>query len=499
MRKFLLFTVMAFFTMTSFAYEYDYSVNSTRNDEYDYDDIDDMEISTLASKDTVWLDFGIHSPVDTYNPALKFQTRFILNEVLRLGLVGNFYNEANFINRISDETNDKIQNWDAIKNSLDVYIGWRVNDNIHLGYMIGGGVFIDQYDRTDDIHNNQFIEAKNGYGFIKTGLGVKLNSDLFANRVFNYILMDQFFEIQIDGNGSVGIEDFSFGSPLNRYYTVEDIPVPVLESLYFTGVINPTITYSEHSSLCSHFKYIGFQTYGKFGISIPFQKLFFRISNLNKLEFKIGLSNKFAFKFYSIYDYYNQSSLDQYNYTIKNHFDPSGVSLFVGIILSPIEEVEIAVYYKPNFIFSGTEWTNSSDNIECKDYLFSVIHELEASGKFRFPKVVTVLLGLKYYIKHEFEYQYVNDSGTIKETYGGIALTNNLAHHLEPKLELWFKIVDKKSVETTIKLSWRPKIILFDGYQYYTNETGSEILDTNILNLANWETGLVVKFDPAKL
>lgn len=495
MRKIFLLLLMIFLGTLLVSYEYDYN----DDDKQDVEDIDSADISFLAEKETVWFNFGIHSPVDTYSPAIKFNTRFILNKYLRLAILGSFYNEAIFKDHYDNENgeNYKSYDWNAIKNFLEVYLGWKVNDNIHLGFMFGGGVDIDKYYKNIDIENDQITEEIKGNGFVKTGVGLKLNSEIFNNKL-SYFFINQFFDIQLNGNGSVGIENYEFGNPLNRHDSLKNIPL--LSSRYYNINTNPSISYDWASHRNSSFKYFGFQTYGEMGIAIPLNKLINVFSIFDNFEILFEMEHKIAFKYFNIYEYYDDASSDLYEYNIKSHFAPSGIALFFGVNFRPIDKVGISFGYKPNFIVSWTEWMDDN-GVEYKDYLFNIVHQIEILGYFKFPKVVTLKIGTKYYIKQQFEYQYEEDNNEIKASTGGGGLSHELRHFLEPVFELGFIIVEEKSVESKLTFIWNPKIILYNAEadKYEIETTGTYILDANILNLANWKLIIDVKFDPEKM
>ncbi|MCK4798136.1 MAG: hypothetical protein KAT05_12190 [Spirochaetes bacterium] len=493
MRKFFLLSMMFLLTMSLISYEYDYTSEDIRN----IDSINDTRISFLAGEDTVWFDFGIRSPVDTYNPAIQFQTRFILNDRFRLGLVGSFFNEAKFEDHFDEvvEENYTNQEWDAIKNFMEVYLGFRLNTNIHLGFMLGGGVNMDQYYKKEDLEvKTNCKEEIIGYAFVRAGFGIKLSPELFYDNL-SYFFVDQFLECQLNGNGSMGIENFSFNTPLERWKTIYDMhtPLQVLESMFYNESIEPTVKYKENSAEDDYFMYTGIRSWGKIGFSIPFHMIVYELSRYNKFELKIEIDHKFNYKVYSYYE--NYVSYLQ-TYTIKNHFDPSGIAILAGILFRPVKSIEICTTYKPNFIVAGTSW--AFDGVDYRDYLFIVVHEIEAAGVFTFPKVVALKMGARYYITQRIEYQYENDGKSLKESWGGGSLGHTVKQTIRPELSLIFTLIEKRGAKANLGVIWSPKVILYEWGRYKL-ATDEQQLDANILNLANWEFSLEIEFDPKKL
>lgn len=490
MKIYFFLLTLLLLTQTLFSYDYDFNDKDKKNVIIFDDDIDDISISWLAGEEKILLDFGIHSPVNTYSPAVKFGTCFILNDKINLAIAGNFYNEANFKNYYRDDIsadNYTLQDWKAIKNYLETYIGWKVNDNVYLGFMLGGGVNIGDginvgYSKYTE--NGETTIKKNGYGFIKTGIGLKLNAGLFNDKIY-HIFMDQFVEFHLNGNGSVGIEQFTFGSPLDSWYNNDKA--------------SPSISYSWKPKEDSRFRYFGFKSYGKFGFAIPLLEHIpsFSKFDFDNIEFKIEIENKIAFKYYYLYEYFVTPALMIFN--VKNHFDPTGVSILTGIIFRPINAVELYFHYKPLFEVVWTEWSDY-DAIEYKSYKFSIIHEIEGSCYFRFPKVVELKIGTKYYIRQEFDYHYKNDGTYLKQSIGGGALLHGIRHVLTPICELKFKIIEKKGSEMVLEFTWKPSVILYntDKDAYSSSQTSSNMLNTNILNLAVWELGLKIRINPKR-
>lgn len=494
-KLFLVFSILfiVFFLFSDDEITYETNKNDTKDIGLNDDDVNDTKISWIAGEETVWLDFGLHSPVNSYTPAVKFETRFILNDILRLAIVGNFFNEAVFKD-IKDESTDQNfnqQRWTAIKNYLETYIGWRLNNNIHFGFMLGGGVNagfgeddkVLGYFKEVNNNNNHTTIQKNGYGYVKTGFGVKFNSELF-NNVLNHIFIEEYFNFRFLGEGSVGVEQFSFGTGLDSWYN--------------NNRTVPSTYYSWQSEKDNRFKYFGFKNNGTIGISIPFHKLMGVFSKFDNFEFKVELEHETAFKYYYVYEYFVSPGLRTYD--IRTHFDPTGAAIMTAVILRPIPAIEIYSHYKPKFTITFTEWF--TDSVEYKNYKFSIVHEIEGSTYFRFPKVVHLKIGTKYYIRQEFDYQYMNDGDKVRQLLGTDTLEHAVQHVLEPICELSFKIVERKDTDVTLKTAWKPKIYLFDAaLRQYSIETtaGSYMIDTNILNLANWKLEVEIRFNPKKL
>jgi hypothetical protein len=501
--KWILFVSMLLISISLYSVDYSYKHNA--NDVRDVSDIDNVKMSDVAGKDTVYLDFGAHNPVNTYNPAIKFNTRFVLTDFLKLAVIGNFFNEGTLkdINDASTDTVYNEQNWNAMKNYAEAIIGWKMNDDIHLGFMLGGGVNIDNYFKQVDIANSITTEKKDGYGFISTGVGLKLNSGMFKNSL-NYFFLDQYLQVQIIGNGSVGAESFSFETPSKDFGdpSKNSADVDFLATIMnpIDKNVNPSFEHdAANNAQDNFFRYTGFRSYGAFGFSIPFNKLISIFSRFDDFEFNVGMEHSVALRFYNIYENFNTLTSAVDKYTIKAHFEPSGFALNLGVIFRPINEIQIAVNYKPQFTFGGSEW--ELNGYLYKDYIYSVEHEVSGIAKFKFPKVVTLSIGTIYHVVQRIEYQYTDEGGKVRSSIGGGGLTHDVLHIIQPVFELGFDIIEKNNAVARLLFGWNPNIILYDAdrREYRIATSGTGILDANVLNLANWKMNVEIEFDPKAL
>ncbi|MCK4798088.1 MAG: hypothetical protein KAT05_11945 [Spirochaetes bacterium] len=444
-------------------------------------------LAWLAGISTNEFNFQFHSPVDTYwwpsesyMPIITFETKNILNSRLRLGLVGNFCNAASF-STISDNESDKNfneQSWKKIEDVLEVRIGYRMNSKVELNFMLGGGVNFNSYYRMEDKENNHITEKIDGYSLIRGGFGLKLNSALFNDKMY-FFFTSQYFEFWLNGNGSIAVEQFKFGNIFFDWWNdIKSIP---------------NETYSWDHDKDSYFKYFGFKSWGASGICVPLNRSIGAFSNFDAFEFKIEIDHTIAYRHYFLYEYYIDPALRIFN--IKTHFDPTTIGIMTVFIFRPIWAVEIHTHYRIGFTFVLDDWVDY-DNIEYKNFQAYILHDIEITGIIRFIKVVDFFkIGVKYWIRHDLDYQYMNDNEKVVESYGECSSsTPDIKHHLMPMLEIGFKLIERQGTKILMTLSWDPRIILYDFDKDRLNYSYNGNIDTNIANLANWKFAFIIQY-----
>ena len=250
----------------------------------------------------------------------------------------------------------------------------------------------------------------------------------------------------------------------------------------------------------------------------------------------VGLGYDFGFRFYNDY---HESNLTEYKqivglylpgeyfktntqYTIKLHFD-GNVNIPLFLELKPIKAVEMKLSYMPNFNFTLTQHEEQyieddlqagSDAASFTDPIISEIrrnlvinHDIGLRFRFVFPKVVRLIIGATFNIEHSMVYTETKQDSDTRTMADGSEVqspitgqpnhTKNypthqiISNNIAPFIGLDFEILDGFAV---ISIGWSPRFI-FDG----APNTETDVVATNILNLANWTASCVMKFDPNNL
>jgi len=498
----LLFVFMMIFSTTIFAWDDD-----------DDDAIDNLtaigKLATIIPIKHYLFDLNVHTPLDYQRPSYPttsasdwhsaipvpgffFRVGLPINDMIKLGIVGQFHNAGTFTNQ-KTETNDATNtfketetiverdNWTSIRNTVDVYLGLQLNPSIYLAVVLGGGTDISNWTLTKHNDNKTFDnagntlagstavegETKNGSGIIRVGAGVNLKGDLFNAPVLAYMDVKQLFVIRVAGNGSI-----TGGNTDNTKTTT------------WTGVNTTSLT-----EVNNKYEYFAFQYLGDVYAEFELKNVVSNLSNWNRFRAISGLYYEISPRFYSSHITSTQVAgvFTVNTNTTVNGYLYSRVGLWGGFDIRPIEAVQIRFRYNPVFdinyknyeetVLSGvvTKYTNNST--------IRVIHNFDARTRFIFPKVIRLTLGARWGVTQTITVneQEVSNPLSKQNPYWTYAVSMNA---VSPTLGIDYEIVKDYAI---IETSWNPVIVLADS------------ADTNLLNLANWALTTVIRIDPKKL
>lgn len=524
----------------------DDSFKLSEDSDYKWDSQDYIEdTSTIADIQDFIFDFYVGSPVDAWGVAIDFRTGYLLPKSFRLGITGSFFNNLDNMtdqddkewwqdadgnkDELKEETLFKQQQWTAIDNTLFAYFGWQFNDNINLGFELGGGTDIDDYtvkeydytktyDTNGDVNanwTNEALTSKMGFGFISAGAGVSFAGDLFSPELINGLSITERVTFNIAGNGNTTGLNPTQRIVQNTY----DLDEEKIQSIKSKDI----------------YEYFGFNNTGAARIDLYFHKAFNSLGFMNMFALLVGFDYNFGFRYYSKHYSYVKTTdhvtddftknTDQQNI---NYFLNGGCGIPIGLHVRPVNAVQMRITYTPAFNIVATKYSET-DIVETEiggvntvvtnpenffiDNDFNVTHSVGFRLRFVFPKVVRLTLGGEYTVTQAFTYDenwYDDNVGTTvvdgSETkfVAGVDIEKNktltyaVGHTINPTLELDFEIVKDLAF---ITIGWAPIVTLGSGVFGPDGQpnTTTEIRTTNIFNLACWNLSGVVKFNTSSI
>ncbi len=511
------------------------------------------------------LDFNVSSPEDTKSAAIDFKIGFLLKNGFKLGIDGYFYNSqtenVNYENKsyrydssgipISGDLaywhTNKAKTWDFIKNSLDIYLGIPLKNDIFLHAMIGGGSNYDEYGKVYDrkelfydsagnlnIDSDRDFQISNsivdGSSYVNLGFGFNLGDNFFKNDFVSMIAGFDKFNVILGGEGkannlmvlnSTGLTTANFegqGQSFNQK-----------ETYFISGTKDSVRNIIEHTE---DFGFWGIENEAFVKAYIDFNKGIDSLKDYARFRF----SPAFGFRFGTDIRKDNfDKKVIQYKSAYNGHIDEDSLieqtdydflsDLNIGFYIPltfevrPTSDVQFKAYYTFDFDADVSKYTarykqRHTQNGTTTSYVDPLItfsensytfnHMLKVRFRYEFEKIARLALGTAYNIEHyssdnsvkAANNSRVNGDGTQGVApYGSVldATGYNKSDPTEagsaglfkqtiaPFLELDFKVKGDNSV---ITLGWKPTV----------NMVGSTLADTNLLNLANWQVKVVVKF-----
>lgn len=496
----LLFIFCIILTNTMFAWDED-------------DAIDNLtaigKLATIIPIRHYLFDLNVHTPLDYTRvnypttsasdwhsvvpiPGFFFRVGMPINDMVKLGIVGQFHNAGTFTNQ-KTETNDPTntfkqtevfvekENWTSIRNTLDVYLGLALNPNLYLAVVFGGGTDISNWTKTTNDYNKTFDitgntlagstavtgETKNGAGIIRFGAGANIRGDLFNAPILAYMDVKQLFVLRVGGNGSIA------GANTDQTTTTT-----------WTGVNTTTETIVDNK-----YEYFAFQYLGDIYAEFELKNVVSDLANWNRFRIISGLYYEVSPRFYSSHTTKTTTGgvdTTHTNITVNGYLY-SRVGLWGGFDIRPIENVQIRARYNPVFDYNYRNYEEVPLNGIKTKYLnnstMRVIHNFDARTRFIFPKVVRLTLGARWGITQTItvDEREVENPLTKRNPYYTYAVTMNA---VSPTLGIDYEIVKDYAI---IETAWNPVIAI-----------GSSA-DSNLLNLANWSLTTVIRIDPKKL
>ncbi len=488
---------------------------------------------SIIDVDQHTFDFGIKSPVNSYNVAIYFKNAILLNEFLTLGLYGFFNNNLTGSSDVNNKTYHidpvkftknalqseevfKQDSWSSINNTLFIYLAIKNKAPIDMGLFVGGGSSIDSftkkyndYTKTYQLdgktlaagYTNETIEQFNGSGFFTLGYGLKTMEKLYKNTPIKELSFN--FRLRLDFGDS--------GKNDTKLITYNDLKQNVK-----TNYTDNKNFYFQHQYNLNFFLLLDLTK----DISI-FKKIeaFNFIAGVNAsigLRHYIGYENKSGTNYnladsgYLANEYYSTTTSREYEASLGVY-----ASIPVGLELTPVKAVEMKISYVPTLTWAYTKYSQTGKYSDLQNAVntsftdpavktmassLTISNDVGFRFRFVFPKVVRLSLGASYSVTTTIvgNGQIIDDvirdmavGADVQHPYltirDNLATLGSTAHTINPLLELDFEIVEKYAVLT---IGWQPLVNLNQG----AATTDAATSASNILNLANWNLSCIVKF-----
>jgi hypothetical protein len=353
--------------------------------------------------------------------------------------------------------------WDDLKNELDIFIGLTPVENLMMAIFVGGGCNYSQYTTTEKTADydaadslSSYQEEKTGYGFGRFGVGFLLDGPMFNDKI-TYL--------NINADLIIGAGDD--GTLVNK--SDNKLAGKQITSTY--AYLKSNIWVEAPVSLKS---IPGLENFKRFNLRPAVLAIIAgNVWTNGKTIDDIDVSDTYTVKNKPMdYDFFIRPSLEldlqgNSNHRFRLRY---GLGIFVNGGTSSTDTTTAGTTVK------GKETVNTNVTIRVGD--------VRARYRIIFPKFVYLETEARYRVDQDLVYT----KTTVKEASPGFevgdvitdTVTQRVRHRVTPKIKLG---IDFDVCSLTF--GWKPDITISQ--------------DSNILNWANWDVAFVLQFDPKSL
>lgn len=461
--------------------------------------------------DYVMIDFGLRNyanvPLaDTSSqdnnigvPAMEFLINIPITEMVSVALYGYFWDQMDGTVNTSQtdpdgETRTR-QRFTAIDNALILFVTARL-DTLDFGVFVGGGTNFANYREekatadwggTDGEYVYKEID---GYGFIQAGFGFFFDGSLF-NDAMAWMVLDNEFT-------------FRFGNGLGTLVSVNPYLLDAGGNGTFVNGSGQTVYEADGADTTIYdqetYEYFEMNWYGWLEPAIDLNDYVSALGNWDRFRLRPSVDYGLSLFVPTKFEEYDSATEALTVYSITNIGGLIGAGLELDMM--PNDAHRFRLRYRIRYDVAQTDftWTVDGESIDANysDTWQRIRHEIKATYRITFPKVVYLELEARYRINQNFYDSSVTDdageiiadaSGDYKVTY------SSLSWQLRTRTRLGFDLG-----VASLRFTWLP--IIGGDFNADPDENGAEVTttqyinSTNILNLANWDVSVAFRFDP---
>ncbi len=491
--KILLAMMIVFSTSTLFAQYMPQFLQQVGYTEWYFDELGRNVVFDVGITNPSHVSYGYFA---SYIIPIEFMIMVPVHEVVELAWFGYFFNRPNqetygdaydFANGIykksvGGQTAElEVINWDLIRNSLTMFVGLTHIDGLSLGFYLGGGLEYRIKKLTDkdgflrsSVDYDYTEETLNGWAFVETGFGMFANNSFWEWNDLDWISLEQVAVIKFLGEGD------AFGLGGNQTDSTKFVREG--EILNYSTFQWMSIFYKAYFEMC--IKIVDMIDYEVFGDVARFD-----LRPTFNFEFTTFIPLK-------LIENSNVANIVDGNSVEERSYSYSGIDLMIRPALEldirPVSAQRFRARYRIGYqgvhYTIGTNYWNKvgadwvEETSEIQSHNNRLLHEVRLRYLVKFPKVMSIDSQVLWNIQQEWVQKVTLDSdGAMRQN----LVTASLLQTISAKLRFGFDLGALR-----FRISWLP------GFNIYTTADAGTVVDSNFLNLANWDAIVSFSFAP---